>query len=76
MSYLLDTNACIHLLNNSDSPVKVRLAAARPQDVALCAIVKAELYSGEAESCKSLSVADSGKSFGNVGEQADPPWPT
>ena len=46
MKYLLDTNACIHYLNHPDSPVRRRLERVLPADVALCSIVKAELYYG------------------------------
>ena len=46
MKYLLDTNACIHYLNNPDSPVRRRLERLLPADVALCSMVKAELYYG------------------------------
>jgi tRNA(fMet)-specific endonuclease VapC len=44
--FLLDTNACIRLLNNSSPPLTARLAAQTPEDVYLCAIVKAELIYG------------------------------
>lgn len=46
MRYLLDTNACIHYMNNDDSPVKQQMMRLRPSDVVVCSIVKAELYYG------------------------------
>jgi tRNA(fMet)-specific endonuclease VapC len=46
MTYLLDTNFCIELLNESDSQSARKLALVNPQDVRLCAIVKAELFHG------------------------------
>ncbi len=46
MKYLLDTNTCIHYLNHPDSPVRRRLEGIIPADVALCSMVKAELYYG------------------------------
>ena len=46
MKYLLDTNTCIHYLNRPDSPVRRRLERVLPTDVALCSMVKAELYYG------------------------------
>jgi tRNA(fMet)-specific endonuclease VapC len=46
MIYLLDTNAWINYLNVRDSLIKRRLVALDPADVALCSVVKAELYRG------------------------------
>lgn len=44
--YLLDTNACIRILNNS-SPILVdRLHQHSPQVIYLCSVVKAELIYG------------------------------
>lgn len=56
MKYLLDTNACIEYLNNKKSPVAISLAAQSPDDVALCSVVKAELYFGAAR-CRSPETA-------------------
>lgn len=50
MKYLLDTNAWIKILNKPSSPVKDILASHLPSDIALCSIVKLELYYG---ACKS-----------------------
>ena len=44
--YLLDTNACIRILNNSSSALVSRLRAHRPAEIALCSVVKAELLYG------------------------------
>ncbi|MBN1315534.1 MAG: type II toxin-antitoxin system VapC family toxin [Anaerolineales bacterium] len=41
--YLLDTNACIRILNNSSSPLVSRLHEHQPDEIALCSVVKAEL---------------------------------
>lgn len=46
MRYLLDTNACIRLLNNSSPPLVTRLQQTDPSDVMLCAVIKAELVYG------------------------------
>ncbi|WP_333244428.1 MULTISPECIES: type II toxin-antitoxin system VapC family toxin [unclassified Microcoleus] len=47
MIYLLDTNTCIRLLNpDRNSSVSRRLAMMRSGDVAICSVVKAELYWG------------------------------
>jgi tRNA(fMet)-specific endonuclease VapC len=43
---LLDTNACIRLLNGRAPNVARRLQRHRPADVALCSVVKAELIYG------------------------------
>ena len=46
MTYLLDTNICVHYLNQRESIVKRRLARVPSADIRLCAIVKAELFDG------------------------------
>ena len=46
MIYLLDTNACIVYLNRPISGVRQRLQSLSPQDVAVCSVVKAELFYG------------------------------
>jgi tRNA(fMet)-specific endonuclease VapC len=50
VKYLLDANACIGLVNGT-SPKLARALARRPlEEVAVCSIVKAELYFGAAKS--------------------------
>ena len=44
--YLLDTNACVHALNNSSPLLVSRLRSHNPSDVRLCSVVKAELLYG------------------------------
>ena len=44
--YLLDTNACIQFLRDPGSGVARRLALVSSREVALCTVVKAELYYG------------------------------
>lgn len=46
MIYLLDTNACIVYLNRPTSGVRRRLQSLSPQDIAVCSVVKAELFYG------------------------------
>ena len=46
MTYLLDTNLCIELLNQKESQAARKLASVSPQEVRLCSVVKAELYHG------------------------------
>lgn len=44
--YLLDTNACIRLLNGTAPRLVERLERHRATDIALCSVVKAELTYG------------------------------
>ena len=46
MSYLLDTNVCIQLLNNTNSALNERLRQEEPEDIYLCTVVQIELYYG------------------------------
>jgi tRNA(fMet)-specific endonuclease VapC len=46
MLYLLDTNVCIRFLNGTSTPVKQQLEATRRSDIAVCSVVKAELFYG------------------------------
>ena len=46
MIYLLDTNVCIHLLNEKQSKVIQNFRQHNPADIALCSVVKAELLYG------------------------------
>ena len=50
MRYLLDSNACIALLNNTSAPLLRCIRLHRPSDIGLSAIVTCELYCG---ACKS-----------------------
>jgi tRNA(fMet)-specific endonuclease VapC len=44
--YLLDTNVCIRILNNSSPALVNRLRWHQPDEIALCSVVKAELLHG------------------------------
>jgi len=46
MIYLLDTNVCVHLLNQRIPEVIARFRQHNPADIALCSVVKAELLYG------------------------------
>ena len=46
MRYLLDSNACITLLNNTSPSLRARIRQRRPSEIALSAIVTYELYYG------------------------------
>lgn len=50
MIYLLDTNTCIGYLNGRSIGVLRRLQALFSQDVAVCSVVKAELFYGSMRS--------------------------
>lgn len=55
MTYLLDSNICIQLLNNRNSAVARRLSTLQPTDLRLCTVVKAELYYGAYKSSRQES---------------------
>lgn len=44
--FLLDTNVCIRLLNQRQPALIQQFQAQRPEDIALCSIVKSELLYG------------------------------
>lgn len=46
MRYLLDTNTCIIYLTRSVPGVRRRLESLSPEEIAVCSIVKAELFYG------------------------------
>ncbi len=46
MTYLLDTNVCIRLLNNTSLAVRNRLAMEQSENIYLCTVVQLELYYG------------------------------
>jgi tRNA(fMet)-specific endonuclease VapC len=46
MIYLLDTNTCIAYLRGRSARVAQALREAQPEDIALCAVVVAELFEG------------------------------
>lgn len=52
MTYLLDTNVCIKLLNGDVPHVTQRLARFKPKQIHLCTIVQQELYFGAYYSTK------------------------
>ena len=48
--YLLDTNACIRILNGTSPPLIERLRETDPREIRLCSVVKAELLYGARKS--------------------------
>ncbi len=50
MTYLLDTNTCIKYLNGTSNMIRQHVEATQEQDIAVCAVVKAELFYGAMKS--------------------------
>lgn len=46
MRYLLDTNVCVRFLNGRSAAVRDRLLATSTEEMAVCSVVKAELFYG------------------------------
>jgi tRNA(fMet)-specific endonuclease VapC len=46
MKYLLDTNVCVRYLNGESEVLKRRLQTTNLEDIAVCSIVKMELFYG------------------------------
>ena len=46
MRYLLDTNVCVVYLNGRSASVRDRLLATSAEEIAVCSVVKAELFYG------------------------------
>jgi tRNA(fMet)-specific endonuclease VapC len=44
--YLFDTNACIRIINDSSTTLTTRLRNHKPEEIAICSVVKAELLFG------------------------------
>ena len=50
MRYLLDTNVCVVYLNGRSPSVRDRLLATPAEEIAVCSVVKAELFYGACRS--------------------------
>ncbi|MGB6014265.1 MAG: type II toxin-antitoxin system VapC family toxin, partial [Nodosilinea sp.] len=50
MRYLLDTNVCVMYLNGRSASVRDRLLATPVEEIAVCSVVKAELFYGACRS--------------------------
>lgn len=46
MRYLLDTNVCARYLNGRSPTVRTRIRSTRREEIAVCSVVKAELFFG------------------------------
>ncbi|MBF2014644.1 MAG: type II toxin-antitoxin system VapC family toxin [Rivularia sp. T60_A2020_040] len=52
MKFLLDTNTCIIYIRGKNSTLKQKLETTPTKDIAVCSIVKAELFYGAMKSAK------------------------
>jgi tRNA(fMet)-specific endonuclease VapC len=52
VTYLLDTNACIRLLNGTSPALVERMSSTDPAQIALCSVVRAELLYGARKSVR------------------------
>lgn len=50
MTYLLDTNTCINYLNGKSEKIRNNLESKQPEEIMVCAVVKAELFYGALKS--------------------------
>ncbi len=50
MRYLLDTNTCIRYLNGRSASIRKQVESKDPQEIVVCAVVKAELFYGSQKS--------------------------
>jgi tRNA(fMet)-specific endonuclease VapC len=50
MTYLLDTNTCIRYLNGRAPHLRTKFLSVSDGDIAVCSIVKAEMFAGAAKS--------------------------
>lgn len=46
MTYLLDTNTCIRYLNGTSEAIRRHIETTHPREIAVCSVVKAELFYG------------------------------
>lgn len=50
MKYLLDTNICIGILNDKEPELREKVRSLKKSDVAICSVIKAELFYGAKKS--------------------------
>ncbi len=63
MIYLLDTNVCVRYLNGRSVAIRERLKATNAADIAVCSVVKAELFYGANRSNNSQRTLANQKQF-------------
>jgi tRNA(fMet)-specific endonuclease VapC len=64
--YLLDTNVCVRYLNGHSLAIRQRLEATDATDIAVCSIVKAELFYGANRSNNSQRTLANQQQFLNL----------
>jgi tRNA(fMet)-specific endonuclease VapC len=52
VAYLLDTNACIRLLNGTSPTLVARMSCSDPTQISLCSVVRGELLYGARKSAR------------------------
>lgn len=63
MRYLLDTNVCVVYLNGRSPSVRERLLATPAEEIAVCSVVKAELFYGAFRSNNSKRTLERQQTF-------------
>lgn len=63
LRYLLDTNACIVYLAGRSAPLRNKIIATPVSEIAVCAIVKAEMFYGSMKSQNPRKSLDEQKEF-------------
>ena len=63
MRYLLDTNPCIRYLNGESEPLRQRLEGTDHGSIAVCSVVKAELFYGAMKSRNPVRVLERQQCF-------------
>jgi tRNA(fMet)-specific endonuclease VapC len=65
MKYLLDTNVCIRYLTGRSVNILQRFQATRSQDIAVCSVVKAEMFYGAMKSANPAQTLSAQQRFLN-----------
>jgi tRNA(fMet)-specific endonuclease VapC len=65
MKYLLDTNTCIRYLNQRSASIVNKLKSLSVDDVAVCSLVKAEMFAGAGKSSSPEKTLSKQKEFLN-----------
>ncbi len=63
MRYLLDTNVCVRFLNGRSPAVRDRLLATSTNNMAVCSVVKSELFYGAMRSNNPLRTLERQQNF-------------
>ncbi len=63
MTYLLDANTCIRYLNGTSESIRKHIETTHPREIAVCAVVKAELFYGAHKSQHPTANLDKQRTF-------------